>query len=95
MKFIGVRELRNEASRVWKELKREKEIIITSNGKPIAIMSDVTEKNLEDFLSAIRRARALTAVARMQSGSLEKGTDGMTLENINREIEDVRAERSG
>lgn len=91
MKFIGVRDFRNKSAKIWEELNKEKEIIITSNGKPMAILSSVSENNLEEKLSAFRRIRAITAVAELQKKSVERGSDRITLEEINSE---VKAERS-
>jgi len=53
MKFISVRDLRGKSAKVWKELPAEREIVVTSNGRPIAILSAVSESNLEESLSAI------------------------------------------
>lgn len=44
MKFITVRELRGRSGQVWNKLARERDIILTSNGKPIAILSAVSKK---------------------------------------------------
>jgi len=38
MKFVTVRDLRLKAAKVWKQLQKEKEMVITSNGKPIALL---------------------------------------------------------
>ena len=86
MKFVGIRDFRNKSAKVWEELNIEKEIIITSNGKPIAILSSTSEKNLEENLSAFRRSRAIKAVTELQKKSVEKGTDKITLDEINTEI---------
>lgn len=93
MKFIAVRDFRTRSSKVWQELAKEKEMVITSNGKPIAIISSVSENNLEESLSAFRRARAISAVAEIQKKSVELGTDKTTLDEINQEIRAVRAGR--
>ena len=95
MRFVTVRDLRGRSAQVWKELKREKDMVITSNGKPIAILSAVAERNLEESLNAIRRARAVSAVASMQLKSVETGADRMTLEEINAEIAGARKDLSG
>ena len=42
MRFISVREFRGKSGDVWKELAEEQEFVITSNGKPIAIVGPVT-----------------------------------------------------
>ena len=63
MQFISVRELRNRSAAVWKSLSEEKDLVVTSNGKPIALLSATSDETLEESLGAIRRARAQSAVA--------------------------------
>lgn len=91
MKFLSVRELRRRFSQAWKSLAEEQELVLTSNGRPIAILSSVSEETLEETLSAIRRARAVAAVTESQRRAAELGTNQITLEEIHREIEAVRA----
>ncbi len=93
MKFITVRDLRGRPGQVWSKLARARDVILTSNGKPIAILSAVTEDTLEDALAAVRRARAITAVERLQSQSVSAGTDSVTLNEITAEIKAVRRTR--
>jgi antitoxin (DNA-binding transcriptional repressor) of toxin-antitoxin stability system len=93
MKFISVRDLRGKSAEVWKDLPREREVVVTSNGRPIAILSAVNESNLEESLSAIRQARAAEAVMSLQRRSVERGTDGITMDEIDTEIKAVRGKR--
>ena len=93
MKLLSVRDLKTKSSQVWKDLPEQKEVVITSNGRPIAILSSVNENNLEQFLSAFRQARAIEAVTSIQYESVRKGTDNITLEEINNEIKAVRSKR--
>jgi antitoxin (DNA-binding transcriptional repressor) of toxin-antitoxin stability system len=93
MKFLSVRDLKTKSSQVWKELPDQKEMIITSNGRPIAILSTITENSLEQVLSSFRRARAAEAIASIQYESVRKGTDKITLDEIDDEIKTVRAKR--
>ena len=94
MKFVSVRDLRGNSARIWQELPVEKEMVITSNGRPIAILAAVNESNLEEALSAFRTARAVEAVAQLQQRSLEHGTDQMTMDEIDAEIKTVRSRRT-
>jgi len=94
MKFIGIRDFRNKSSKIWDELNKEKEMIITFNGKPVAILSAVSEGNLEENLSAFRRVRAINAVTALQRSSVKMGTDKLTIEEINSEIKAERNKRS-
>ncbi len=93
MKFISVRDLRGKSADVWKDLPAEREMIITNNGRPVAILATVNESNLEESLSAFRQARAVDAAASLQRRSVEQGTDGITMEDINAEIKAVRRKR--
>ncbi len=93
MKFLSVRDLRTKSSQIWQELPEQKEMIITSNGRPIAILSSITEENLEQVLTAFRHARAAGAVAALQYDSATKGTDAVSMEEIDQEIKASRAKR--
>lgn len=93
MKFISVRDLRGKSAEVWKNLPAERELIVTSNGRPIAILSAVNESNLEESLSAFRQARAVEAVMSLQRQSTVQGTDRITMEEIDAEIKIVRKKR--
>ena len=93
MKFLSVRDLRGNAAKVWKDLQEEKEMIVTSNGRPIAILASIGESNVEESLAAFRRARAIGAVAALQRRSVEQGTDRMSPEEIDGEIRAVRGKR--
>ena len=94
MKFLSVRDLRGKSAQIWKELPNEREMIITSNGRPIAILASISESNLEESLAAFRRARAVEAVASLQRRSIEQGTDSLTMDEIDTEIKVVRKKRS-
>ena len=73
MKFVSVRDLRGKAAEIWKTLPGEGEMVITSNGRPIAILAAVNESNLEESLSAFRRARAVEAAANLQRNRFDEG----------------------
>ena len=93
MKFLSVRDLKTKSSQVWKELAGQKEMIVTSNGRPIALLSSINENNLEQVLTAFRRARATNAVASIQYESTQKGTDKISMDEIDAEIGAVRSKR--
>ena len=93
MKFLSVRDLRGKSSEVWRELPEQKEMVITNNGRPIAIFSSINEENLEQVLSAFRRARAMEAVAAIQYETMMQGTSKITMDEIDAEIQAVRKQR--
>ena len=94
MKFVSVRDFRIRPGDIWKQLKIDKDIVITSNGKPIAILNPVEAENLESTIAVLRRARALLALEEIQKESALKGVDKLTEEEIEEEIKSARSERS-
>lgn len=93
MRFVTIRDLRSKSAQIQRLLPKEKEMILTSNGKPIAILSATSESTLEESLIALRRARAMAAVDYIQTRSVRLGTDRMSLDEINREIAASRKSR--
>ena len=93
MRFLSVRDLRSKSAQVWQDLPSERELIITNNGRPIAILAAVSESNLEESLIAFRQARAVEAVASLQRRSADQGTNGITIDEIDAEIKAVRKKR--
>ena len=94
MQFMAVRDLRGKSAEAWEKLEREREIVITSNGKPIAIMTAVSEENLEEALTVMRRLQAIMAAEALQKRSAEKGLDKLSAREINEEIRAVRRARA-
>jgi len=94
MKFISVRDLRSKSAQVWKQLPEEREMIITSNGRPIAIIAATKDSDIETSLSAFRQARAVEAVASLQRRSVKMGNDKITMDEIDAEIKAVRKKRT-
>jgi len=92
MRFISVRELNTKPKEIWSKIKDE-EMVITSNGKPIALLSAVTEETLEKTIKTIRRSRALMALEEMQKKSMESGLDRLRDSQIESEIQAVRKSR--
>ena len=93
MRFITIRDLRSKSSQIQRDLPKEKEMVLTSNGKPIAILSATSADKIEESLAIIRRVRAIMAVDYMQRRSVEVGTDRISLKEINKEITTARENR--
>jgi prevent-host-death family protein len=49
MKFANVRELKNKTSEILRKAEKEA-VIITSKGKPRAIVTAISEEDFEDYL---------------------------------------------
>ena len=92
MKFVTVRDLRTKPASIWKDLKKESELVITNNGKPIALLTPLTDENLEETLRASRKARAGEALRSIRKQAASSGSSNLTMEEI---VEEVRAHRKG
>jgi len=75
---------------VWARLKKEHDLVVTSRGKPIAILTGAGESSFAEDLAALRRARALAAVDAVQKRSAGAGRDRLLLAEINSEIRATR-----
>lgn len=93
MKFLSVRDLRGNSARVWRELSDEREMVVTSNGRPVAMLTAVDESNLEQSLAAWRQVRATQAISDIQRQSVHKGTASLPMDDIDAEIKTVRQAR--
>ncbi|TVR71538.1 MAG: type II toxin-antitoxin system Phd/YefM family antitoxin [Spirochaetaceae bacterium] len=94
MKFITVRDIRTSPAKIWKQLPAEQEMVITNNGKPIALLTPLSGETLEETLSSVRSARAANAVRQLRKIAQKAGIDHMTDAEIQAEIDMVRRERS-
>ena len=90
MQFVTVRELRSRSAELWRRLAAEPDMVITSNGKPVAILSAVSPDGLEESLAALRRARAIAAVEVMQRQSVAAGKHRLSQAAVEAEIKAFR-----
>ena len=95
MNLITVRDLRNRSGEVWKRLAQHQELIVTSNGRPVALLTPVDEGDVEKTLAMLRRVRAQVAVSQMRETAAARGADQMTSDEIDEEVRQARQERSG
>ena len=61
MKFMSVREFRLNTGKVRRGMGQDDEVVLTANGKPLAIVACIRPESFDKELDAIRRARARVA----------------------------------
>ena len=93
MEFITVRDLRTRPSQIWDKLRRQQDLILTSSGRPIAVLSHIDEGGVEETLATLRRARAQVALSRLRADAAVQGLDRLPPDEIEAEIAAARAER--
>ena len=94
MRFTSVRDLRNQPGSVLRDSVKAEEIVLTSNGKPVALVVPVDSDTLEEELRVYRQVRAQVAIERMQKAAKAAGLDSMTLDRIESITNDVRRKRA-
>lgn len=82
--------MRTTPKTLWDTLSRDGEVIITSNGRPTAILLDISDGNFEETLKAVRQAKAMVAFNSMRAKAAAKGY--MSDEEIDAEIKAARQE---
>ncbi|MDR1217167.1 MAG: hypothetical protein LBJ99_01115 [Oscillospiraceae bacterium] len=91
MKFLSIRELRSSTSQLKEMLSGNDKVVLTTNGKPTALMIGVDENSFEDLLNDLRSARVRRSIKQMREHSERLCLDEMTLDDINAEISAVRS----
>lgn len=86
MKFITIRDFRGNTAAVRKDLEKEKELVLTANGRPFAILSQVGPDTVEEELMIIRRARARFALEHIRTQAKRAGTAEMTMSDIDQVV---------
>jgi hypothetical protein len=88
MNFYTARDLRTIPKSIWDSLRKSGEVVITNNGKPTALMLDISESNFEEVTKAVRQAKAMIAFNSMRAKAQERGF--MTNAEIENEIASYR-----
>jgi prevent-host-death family protein len=91
MRFLSTRDLRNRPGLI-RELAQKEDLILTSNGKPIAILLGVEEDEVEETARMVRQARAQRALSRMRREAARPRAQ-RTSSVIEAEIRAVRSKR--
>ncbi|HJN89050.1 MAG TPA: hypothetical protein QGG93_01860 [Verrucomicrobiota bacterium] len=65
MTTVTIRDLRLQPRQVREELAKASEAVLTSNGKPVALMLPVDSSTLNATLETVRRARELQTLTKI------------------------------
>ena len=95
MEFVSVRDLRLNTGQVWDKLdgSSSQEIIITSKGRPIALLTEIVSGDVESTLHYLRLGRAQLALDHIRKEARQKGVDKLSDKQIEQLITKTRRER--
>jgi antitoxin (DNA-binding transcriptional repressor) of toxin-antitoxin stability system len=93
MEFVTLRDLRLSAAEIQRMLSEDRDLVLISQGRPIAIITGIDEGQVQETLDALRQARAQLALARIRRKAREQGLHTMSDEEIEAEIASARRDR--
>jgi prevent-host-death family protein len=89
---ISVTDLKKKPAKQWRSAKKD-QVIVTSEGEPVAVLLPVNSESLAPTLSTLRSVRAMQAQAALQQAAAANGTDKLTMDDIDADISAVRHAR--
>ncbi len=93
MDFLPVKDLKAPA-KLRAKLSAAKELVITNNGKPMALMVPVAEgEDVESIIRALREARLRQSITQLRSEARSSGAAKLSLNEINKEIQTSRSSK--
>jgi hypothetical protein len=87
---ISINDLKKQSDDQWLKSVDKDDLIVISQGEPVAVLLPVNAKSLEPTLSALRSVRAALAQIALQEAANANGTSGLSLDEIDAEINAVR-----
>ena len=93
MKLIAIQDLKRPR-RLKERLLAEKELLLTSDGRPVAVLVNVdASEDPETMMQSIRDSRSRLALSRVREAAARSEAARLSLAEINREIAATRKER--
>lgn len=94
MKAITIRDLRSQPRQVQSTLARDGEALLTSSGKPVAVLIAVDAETVDETLAMIRKARAQQALGAIRSAAKAGGVDKISTAAIERIVKKTRRRKA-
>lgn len=93
MKLIAIQDLK-QPRQLKERLRAEKELLLTSDGRPVAVLVNVdASEDPETVIQSIRDSRSRLALSRIREAAASSGAARLSLGEINREIGATRKAR--
>lgn len=73
---------------MWNDLRSGEEIILTNNGRPSALVINISEGNFDETIRSVRQAKAMNALNNMRRKAFDAGY--LTDDEIESMIDEAR-----
>lgn len=89
MSYLTVKDLKQTRS-LWRQLSAERELVITRDGKPCAILVEVNAESCDESLAEIRRSMFSSTISRIRRNAARRP---IAAEEVDAVIAESRQER--
>lgn len=93
MSTISVSDLKKKPAKQWPALASNDNVVITSNGRPIAVLLQIGAASVESTRALVRSVRALQAQSALQQAAAASGAAELSMSDIEAEIAATRRAR--
>jgi prevent-host-death family protein len=90
---ISINDLQKQLADQWLKSANKDDLVVTSQGQPVAVLLPISATSLEPTLSALRSVRAVQAQVALQQAADANGTSGLPMSDIDAEISAARQTR--
>ena len=93
MSTISINDLKDQPVGQWFQSVEKGDLVVTSQGKPVAVLLPIHGESLESTLSVLRSVRAVQSLAALQDAAAANGTCELSTKDIDAEIDAARHSR--
>ena len=93
MSTISINDLKKQPVGQWLRSVDKGDLVVTSQGRPVALLLPVQAESLESTLSVLRSVRAAQSLAALQQTAAANGTCDLSWKDIDAEIDAARQNR--
>jgi len=93
MSTISVSELKKKPASQWLKSAGKDDLVVTSKGRPVAVLLRIASASLESTRTLVRSVRALQSQAALQQAAAGSNTARLTMSDIDAEIATARRAR--
>jgi len=93
MSTISISDLKKKPAKQWLKSASKEDLVITSKGKPVAVLMRIAASSVESTRALVRSVRALQAQTGLHEAAAANGTAGLSMSDIDAEIAASRRAR--
>ena|ERR1700722_20076575 len=93
MSTISVSDLKKKPAKQWLTSAGKDELVITSKGRPVAVLLRIAAASVESTRALVRSVRALQAQSALQQAAAASGAAELSISDIDAEIATSRRAR--